>query len=402
MSNKALTCFMKYHPDILKNCRFKIGSPYRFNDPFDSQIRLNDKELDRLSNLFAIEKDRIRYFVKRLQCINILSLSGKFAWDMESSNMWGLYADKGAGIAFEFDYEEFVDVTSMKTLKQFMRNYKSVDNNPKQKQEFILNYVTQEIINSLNANIVAVRECFEEIKKDSSNVICDSPEVMFNISLTADNLKSNINKLIHLLDNSTNLVSIFNIPDSLYEVNYTNDFKNLLDIFERHVQKILNTGDTADLVSQFMSTKNIVWQHEEEYRLLIYDIANEVIAPCNDIANNKDNPNRYIEATKRLDELWAKKDSEYYLTFAKDVKYKAKPVIGTNEKGAKILSSYLVPYLPYPKKVYLGWNFNVETEEFLQIKSFCEQNQNPIPLLKIHKNNTNYEQNMFEYEDYVV
>lgn len=395
---KALTYFAKYHCNILNDLRIKIGCPNLFNDPFDSKLRINDNELTRLAKLFAMKEEQIKYSITRLECINILSLSGKSAFSMESGNMWGLYADKGNGVAFEFDYNELENRVSMSALKQFIRNYKLVDDDTQKKKDFIHDNINQEIINNLNANVIAVKECFKEIQEKDPNTPCDFREIEFNLDLTLENVKYNVDKLIELLDKSDNLASTSNIPSSLYEVSYTNDVSSLISIFERHLQ-----NNSNDLVSQFMSTKNIIWQHENEYRVLYYDFANKIIHPINEMLRYSENKD-YGEASKKLREAWAEQSKNCYIEFSKDVRYKARAFI-RNEK-LKEYGSYLVPYLPYPTKIYLGWNFkryecddckNVEIAEFKQIKSFCKENK--IPLMRLHDNKANYEQNEFEREE---
>ena len=84
-----------------------VPSPLVFNDIFDSQIHMSDRNLDYLCD----NSEYARYFIKMLfTIINYQTRSCSFSLNdpckLSSNAMWGLYGDLGSGFALSYDIKD--------------------------------------------------------------------------------------------------------------------------------------------------------------------------------------------------------------------------------------------------------------------------------------------------------
>lgn len=89
----------------------KIYMPFpdEFNDIFDCQLHLNDNDLLKLANNEAQNFPMAKYlylFSKFSFIINSFSLN--VPENTESNHMWGLYGDKGSGIALTYNLDHLI------------------------------------------------------------------------------------------------------------------------------------------------------------------------------------------------------------------------------------------------------------------------------------------------------
>lgn len=135
--------------ETIKNNQLYAGYSSGFNDVFDAQIRISDSNIQRLhqellktqrvmpvvSQLMSVV-DSSTYFIEemrkmilRLSSANLTCFSSNDALSFESSNMWGLYGNSGAGIALQYSIDEIIDkidkCPSYKYADIFQVNYRS-------------------------------------------------------------------------------------------------------------------------------------------------------------------------------------------------------------------------------------------------------------------------------------
>lgn len=388
----VLTKFMTYRSDLFcKPHGLKVTLPIYFNDSFDSQLRINTEQLNNMSREFGISISKLEYFIQRLQAIHILSLTRKCARNVDSDNMWGLYADSGKGMAFEFNYTEIANRLDMKPLKKFLIKYYDASN----KEDVISKELTDIVYDYIIAIIGASRQYYLNCKRVTIT-FDHHPELHTTatefMGLTKNTVISDQKKVQFLkkLLSSECFTSILKLSTCLYEVTYTNDSNSLIHIFNKYYKQGEAKESQLDSISEFMSTKNILWQYEAEYRVLISDYTATIIKDTDSLA--KDNP------TRAKSELIAKiSENMHFIYFSSEVKYEAVSVISRDI----IIEAGIIPkiYLPYPQKIYLGWNFDIESIEgkhaYNKIKQFCEEYK--IELIKL-KSKINYKNNQFDLE----
>jgi hypothetical protein len=109
---QELTYFSnKFHENIFTENKLKYSLPEEFNDILDTQILLTNDAISRTieslkqTNNIQLDRSFIEYSLEVLKTICIVCLISKNPLDLITSNMWGLYAGKGAGFAIVFDLE---------------------------------------------------------------------------------------------------------------------------------------------------------------------------------------------------------------------------------------------------------------------------------------------------------
>jgi hypothetical protein len=368
-NNPVLTKFSKFYPGMFgRNSGLKLSFPEEFNDIVDAQIPLTDDDIqgltEKLSPLSAIRnfkldrvsKQAINYYKERLETIHILSLCAKNCLDISTSNMWGIYADNGAGLAFEFDHHEMHDWLNLTSLKK-----------------------------SIGLILSTPKLLIDEIKK--SNYVRELVRVATLNNEQAQKLLSEnyiseneINYLnnIYYQEIERNIRSIFDLSDYLLPVSYKSDFRFLPNLFETFIRHMLTpSGDNSQfedyiisnrtqiivmLTNMLFTNKHNIWQHEHEYRLLYFKTSAKKIDEIEaKYEFNKDNPKpNFDDMIKELKEF-RKLNKEHIriLPFNKRFEFQ--------ECG-----EYLhIINIPFPKKIYLGYNFK---SDLCAIKSFCKNN----------------------------
>jgi hypothetical protein len=195
--------------ETVKDNKLYAGFSSDFNDVFDAQIRMTNNYVQKLHD-HLLTNPRVRnitsqlkkdvdlsdYFIDdmlkmilRLSSTNLTCFSSNDALLFESSHMWGLYGNSGAGIALQYSIDAIINKVSQCSIYEsadiFKVNYK--------------NNFSQEILN---------------LYKDAFILLIPEPTASFQPSA------EHINKIVE------------------YSIN-------------------------------FFCTKDIQWQHENEYRLAI-------------------------------------------------------------------------------------------------------------------------------------
>jgi hypothetical protein len=137
----VLTKFTKFYNSYfsLDQPKIKMSLPSEFNDIFDSQIHPDEYSIRELSQKYRISPEMINFLAKRISnSAHILSLSGKCALDVDTANMWGIYADNGKGIALEFDYEEIAERFNSCYANLLVKKFAEIDKRIKVKKQALL------------------------------------------------------------------------------------------------------------------------------------------------------------------------------------------------------------------------------------------------------------------------
>ena len=405
LNNGVLTKFMEYRPEIFCYPRLKVTLPADFNDPFDTQLRLSENDTKKLSEKHSISIEKVLYYAKRLQTVHILSLSKKHALSADSANMWGLYAKSGKGLAFEFDYNDVDYYLSNRDLQDFLLAFK----NAVDKEHYLKNNLNEALYLKMQGFVKEVRDRFKQMKRFLI-VFKDFPELwtpadeLLNITykefLKSDKIKDFMSET--LLPNSFTFRSLLNLTSPLFKVKYAGremldiyvgremlDIyvgREMLDIFEDYLQKGLRSLDQRTEVQEFMTTKSNIWEHEDEYRILVYDQGSQVIKKADAalLSNCQEHSEKnYDEALKRLEEAG---NELYFINFSNNFKVESIEVVSQN--AGKVESGFIPKiYLPFPIKIYLGWNFDTEsangTEQLKHIKEYARKYK--IELCKLNK-----------------
>lgn len=375
---KILTKFTKYYStsfELEPDKSIKMSLPSEFNDLFDSQIHLTDEEIGVLATKYNCTESSIKYMIsKRNNIAHVLSLSGNSADSINTANMWGIYANNGTGLAFEFDFGELEDRANQLPIKKLMQKFISIDNENYQgemlKSDQILEKKREEkakYCESLDGKLglQLLKAVFEVVTKNKDiSIFSDISTVIEQvdefISMTRTNPSWN-NKF-------------------LYKVSYTSDLKFLKSSFEAQLaqdlflKKNLNTDFLNEIASIFSKTKLSTWEHEHEYRLVTAQFTNQ------DWLSRSTNIN---EQVKLLDDFIYKNSvNRYYYKFSKQ------PINSISDDNSG-LGATLSINLPFPKKIYLGWSFDGTLKDekgivaMTKIKEFCQQHS--VELYKLHK-----------------
>jgi hypothetical protein len=380
VSNRVLTKFMEYRPEIFCYPRLKVTLPADFNDPFDSQLRLSENDTKKLSEKYNIPIEKVLYYAKRLQTVHILSLSRKHALDADSANMWGLYAKSGKGIAFEFDYN-CVEEYNLFHLRQFYSQLNEKDL-PNQ-----ITYIKEKLTKQILAQIKVI--CSAENRYSGANEIisnvapihlipdyiaCDEELTYFESTLSRLTI-AEVKKQAHLLNKLLELKmikSLGNTGEFLHSVVYDKQ-RDILSIFEDFITTLENNQSPLDLVSEFMVTKNQIWEHEEESRILVMDVCSNIINKSNFLLSElRTDSRRYVIVDEELERVRAEL---HFINFSEVIK--VDPIELSHQSSGEDIGFIPKIYLPFPKKIYLGWDFDTESangkEQLKHIKEYTRK-----------------------------
>ncbi len=420
MPAKILTKFTNYHEGIFnKNAGLKVSLPTKFNDLFDAQLRFSDDEIKKLvyefnnlpdSNLnrwiaYANEnnvelrknttktttEEAIKYYIARLQTTHILCLNSMSAIDFNTSHMWGIYASSGKGIALEFDYAEIDNRFNYTLLKSFLLNFNTVASPSNflstSMTDSVLIYVKEFLKESLRLRDLTAN------KEEVDLLAASNQEVKATTAI--------LEFLIELL-NSTIFGSIGSLTNNLIPVTYNSSFDTLIGIFKTYLFLMLsgngNNKIGFDLVNSFFSNKHNIWQNEHEYRIIV---PNYVVQNIEKIEiNNGFNEKRanFKRATMELNSF-AESLEVKTLKFSKEFQLSAHIDQSNKQAGAMPFAATL----PYPTKIYLGWDFKVlndKKEDITKaakniIMNFCKTHS--IELYQLNKE-VDYTNNRFTFK----
>lgn len=459
----TLTKFTKFYSNIFTgNGGLKISLPQEFNDLFDNQIRFSDIELQELSLKYNLGIDQIKYYSERLQTVHILSLIGRSALNFDTSHMWGLYSDNGRGIALEFDFnevEERMNFTSLKKLTVEFRKKFTIEQ-IQHRDSGILEYFHDNFNDSALASLDATIKSMPKSGNDNEMVKFESKLSSYNITQALADVDF-ILTIATLLIDENKVSSILNTSDYLSEVKYHSDYTFIANIFEQYlslsslseitkdqqftklnnhlenslasyvpqyhpnhpitndIKKVMNffiSGTNVvkrnlqrKQVQEFQSNKALLWQNESEWRMMIMEFCLPIISESDNIAlkngfnKGKDN---LISERKKLN--------------IKTLAFSKSHHISHIELKKQLIA---VPLLPLPKRIILGWDFDIYTSNkqpyviksyhdrfgikrslrcnnqntnFVVIKNFCSQNG--ISLVKLKKS-VDYKNAEFEYTE---
>lgn len=403
---KVLTKFTKYYPtsfELEPNKSIKMSLPSEFNDLFDSQIHLTKNEIKELSKKYNYAEKSIEYMIAKVNnSVHVLSLVGNSADSILTTNMWGIYANHGKGLAFEFDFKELEHRANQTPIKELMNKFEYINNE---------NY----------QNSMLQPEQIKAQKHKKKVEHCQAQEGRYQLSYLRDKLEatdedkkhdtsffdmkndSEIKSTIDTVDNLLSITGTNNLWNNkfLQKVSYQSDLKRLKTSFEAHIYQDLLLGrkidvNTTQLLSEvtavFSVTKLNIWEHEQEYRLLTGYFSNK------DWLSKSANIEKQTELLRNFLEKNSKE--RYYYKFSHML------VDDIMDDNAGFGATEIIN-LPFPKKVYLGWDFDgTEKDEggkivsstddtISKIKKFC--NKFNIELYQLEKF-VNYEKDCFKSE----
>ena len=380
--NNVLTKFSKYYDSLFTNGKhggLKVSLSSEFNDVFDSQLYPDDEFFNKqvLTKYPELSKEMFEFYLKRLNNVcSIVSFSRKSAIDVNSSNLWGLYANNGSGVALEFDYHEMDERFNSRSFNN-MIDY--VNNNNKFYQyENLKNYLNNNSNFMLLINNLKAMNQTEDMQ--SFIKMLQSPIYEHTLNYIIEFVKlSNLDKVqdkahlheVKYTDDYLNKLYIGLDSQLLKESKYESEDKFYNDIIE---ENILN----------FFINKSISWEHENEYRILdVYKYRQYYLDHLNE--------NSTFEECKRLLE-------DYIHECTNNLQFKNYNDTPYNDIQDVYGGQFAIgcTYLPYPQKIYLGWNFsNNDINQITTIKSFC--NNHNIELYELEKYTTQSLQN-FNYK----
>lgn len=400
---KVLTKFMNFRPEIFMQPRLKLSLPLEFNDLFDSQLRLSDDDFTKLVAETGREICQLKYFAHRMSAVHILSLSALSANNIQSSNMWGLYADSGKGIAFEFDFTALKNLVDGQPLNSFIDGYNQLDNCVA-KIAYIKNNLTQEILDQLKKHQNFLRS--EIYKTDDFNGIVPVPEVYnnfpnlaaFEIDLPSKILDEVIGNESHLLVALLDLYyykSMPNLSHRLYKVQYHDDYNILkskfTEICSAEPDKI-----ELNLISDFMTHKTNNWCHEEEYRILIGEHTMQIIQSIEQRIYSKEIKSWDTAIENLKQQTNSKMEFLYFDEKLQVNKLKSPPSLNLPNNRDILIT---ITTLPFPQKIYLGWDFDTDSkygkENLALIQRYCKEH-GITELYKIDKT-VDYDSSQFRY-----
>lgn len=379
VSNRALTKFMEYRPEIFCYPRLKVTLPADFNDPFDSQLRLRENDTKKLSEKYNIPIEKVLYYAKRLQTVHILSLSRKHALDADSANMWGLYAKSGKGIAFEFDYNCVDYYLSNEDLKNFLSEFrKTVD-----KEHYVKNNLNEALYLKILESIRAVRDQFKRMRRFSivfnkyPELFTDAGELLTLSYTECFNSEHMLQFICNtFLPNSISLTDLIDLPSHVYTVrSKEDDTKSMYDLFSGFIEASEDKEKQYDYIEDFMTTKEKVWEHEKECRVLIYDMVVNVINKADKLLSNSNHSVKNYELASKI--LDTATENIHFIDFSASIRM---DVVEASFPNDTTLVEYgFIPkiYLPFPTKIYLGWDFDTESvngkEQLKHIKEYTRK-----------------------------
>lgn len=379
-----LTKFTKYYPtsfELEPDKSIKMSLPSEFNDLFDSQIHLTANEIKELAKKYNFTEQLIEYMIAKVNnSVHVVSLSGNSADSINTTNMWGIYANNGTGLAYGFDFIELEHRANPTPIKNLMNMFDYINNENYQNsmlqpeqikaikhEKKVKHCQTQEgryQLSYLRAKLEAIDEgkkrdiSFFDMKDDSE------------IQLTVER----VNNL--LLETGTN--NSWN-NKFLQKVSYQSDLKFLKTSFEAHILQDLLLKrkidfNTVQLLNEtttiFSATKLNIWEHEHEYRLLTGGFSNrDWLSKSSSID----------EQIKFLKEFLEKNSKERYY-----YKFSHAPVHSIMDDNTGTGATEIIN-LPFPKKIYLGWDFDgtqkndkgeiisSTLEAISKIKEFCKK-----------------------------
>lgn len=378
----VLTKFTKYYPtsfELEPNKSIKMSLPSEFNDLFDSQIHLTTNEIKELAKKYNFTEQSIEYMIAKVNnCVHVVSLSGNSADSINTTNMWGIYANNGTGLAFEFNFIELEHRANQTPVKKLMRKFKYIEDENyqnsmlspieiecKKYQKKIEHFQTKEGCYQLSY-LRAKFEATDEGKEHDTSFfdMKNNSEIKLTVEV--------VNNL--LLETGTN--NSWN-NKFLQKVSYQSDLEFLKKSFEAHLfQDLLLQRQIAPSIVQllnettaiFSATKLNIWEHEQEYRLLTSGFS------------NRDWLSKSIKTDEQiglLDDFIKKNTTERYY-----YKFSHAPVDSILDDIAGFGATEIIN-LPFPKRVYLGWDFDgsikndkgeiiSSTDEAIsKIKEFC-------------------------------
>lgn len=398
MKPKILTKFSTFHDGLFNDdAGIKISLPVEFNDPFDAQLRFSDQEINSLvdefnslpdtninkwsgiSNANSIElhkiparkattADAIKYYIQRLQTTHILCLNSISALDFNTSHMWGIYANNGKGVALEFDYTEIENRFNYASLKSFLSGFYNAGD----KDEFISNYLNDDLFHY-------IKEIIKRNKQVDNSP--DNPYEEKFLSSDLDAVKVSQSDFLKDILTTEVFTSFLPLTNNLIPLTYNSRFDTLIDIFKNYLFLILSGNFYNpigyNLVNSFFSNKHNIWQNEHEYRLLIPNFA---LVSINEIEKRNGFYEKKANFRKAIGGLESYAKSLVDKSNIKTLKFTNKFQLSSynyqsNELKRPILFS---DTLPFPAKIYLGWDFKIyecetcriETKEFLAIQDF--------------------------------
>ncbi len=411
---KTLTKFSIFREGLFNDdAGIKISLPAEFNDSFDAQLRFSDQEIDCLVDEFnslpdanvnkglaifnndsielnkivarkPITPEAIKYYIQRLQTIHILCLNSISSVDFNTSPMWGIYANNGKGLALEFDYMEIENRFNHASLKSFLRDFYHTND----KDDFIRSSLNDDVLGHIKEFVKQYNaENAEDFLKSDTQDIKDNP--------------SDFVKLLY--DNNFSSMSLTN---NLIPITYNSRFDTLVDIFKTYVLLIISgnyhNAIGYNLANSFFSNKHNIWQNEHEYRLIIPNFVAQLI-------NEVESSNGFNEKNANFNNAISDLKLRTEGLGIKTLKFKENLELSSFHYESNELDGNM-PFdgtLPFPTKIYLGWNFkiyecetcrDVVTKEFLAIQSFRNRVKNNhgilIELYKL-KEEVDYPNNKF-------
>lgn len=378
---QVLTKFMNFCPEIFIQPRLKLSLPLEFNDLFDSQLRLSDEKFIKLATDTKRDIGQLKYFAQRMSAVHILSLSALAANNLQSSNMWGLYAGSGKGIAFEFDFVKLRDLVNCEPLSSFMDGYNQL-NDGQAKISYIKASLAQNTFEQIKKyHKFLVTEIYQTNDPDSIVVI---PEIYnnfpdlaaFEVDFHSKNLDDILHNSCHLLMQVLDLRYYKSMPKRnrrLYIVQYPDGYSTLNSKFTEICSAKPDAID-LNLTSDFMTHKTSSWSQEQEYRLLIADYTMPIIRSIEQKIYNKDIKHWDIAISTLNKQI---NDKMEFVYFGNELHVnKLENALQNNLPNNQDIL-YPITVLPFPQKIYLGWNFDTDSkygkENLSLIKRYCTE-----------------------------
>ncbi len=374
MDNPAvLTKFTKYYDTsfLLDGSKaLKMSLPSGFNDVFDSQISLTKENIKFLSKLYKMPEKLIKYYQDKVNnLVHIVSFTANSAENVNTSHMWGIYADNGKGLALEFDYGELDNSANHTAFNELHQQFKSYD--IKNQNLMIKNEQIQDKAKLLHNNpnaLKALQYLFSAKKALTEPVEIPGFEESFVRFKSGIVDKDLINWLSQIFQQPVNENKF------LYKMSYVKDYNFIPEAFETYLQaeiiKKINKQDPELSVlylkyMQLYKTKSIAWEYENEYRLITPYFTHD--------GYMKESANKSLESQQKiLDDFKEKHKKLNLMYFYKYDNNDIPHAIDDNvsgDGGVELIN------IPFPKNIYLGWAFddndNSEKKK-LEIMKFCK------------------------------
>lgn len=391
----VLTKFTKYYPNSFElgsKKAIKMSLASEFNDLFDSKIFLSDEEVKKYAKEYNFTEKHVDYIVQKINnVIHIVSFIGKRANQIETTNMWGIYANSGKGIAVEFDYAELDDRANQTSLNELINTFNKFDNEIYQNSLFSEEQIKQCILNKkinfckTKVGCKALKHLYSAVKNTHCGGKIDISSFNLRSETEARETVTFVNQFVNSVKSHLAINNKF-----LLRVSYTPDTSYLLSAFEANLKqtqwlysaKLPETNmykTLNELARSFVTTKSIVWQHENEYRLVTaFYTHQDFLKPVASQSVEKS-----IECLQKF--KCKNKSEPYFYAYSDEAFSRSDDDIGGNG-GVSLIN------LPFPKKIYLGWDFQEDETAINKIKEFCEYHN--VELFKL-KPYFNYETGEF-------